>query len=103
MTTALGLLGLDDERREPHAVAGLAEAFVLGRPADRLQLVWGELVSFVDLFRADLGARLDRDRPPFAIAFAKLLGMIVVGIVFLSAVAAGIGTALVRAAVSFIS
>ncbi|HEX6231317.1 MAG TPA: hypothetical protein VF029_06355 [Actinomycetota bacterium] len=87
-----------EERSERHAVAGLAEAFAFGRPAERLDHVWDELVSLFDLLRAGRTRKL----PPVAIGVAKLIGLVAVGIVLASAITVGIVTILVRAAISFV-
>lgn len=97
MATSSGSFAFDEAPGDRHAVAGLAEAFVFGRPAGRLELIWSELVSLVDLLRAER----DLIRPTMGIAIAKLVGLLAIGIVFTSAIVVGVGTLLLRAALSF--
>lgn len=76
----------------------LADEFVLGEPASRFEFVKGELISFVDLFRI----RRDEDDPPLTLAFAKLAVFLGFAIGCASLFVVGLGTAVVRAALSIV-
>jgi hypothetical protein len=76
----------------------LADEFVLGEPASRLELVKGEIVSIVDLIRI----RRDEDQPPLTLALTKLAVFLAFAIGLTSLFAVGVGTAVVRAALSLV-
>jgi len=76
----------------------LADEFVLGEPASRFEFVKGEVVSFVELFRM----RRDEDEPPLTLAFAKLAVFLGFAVACTSLFVVGLGTAVVRAALSIV-
>jgi hypothetical protein len=76
----------------------LADEFVLGEPASRFEFVKSELVSMVDLFRI----RRDEDEPPLMLAFAKLAVFLGFAVGCTSLFVVGLGTAVVRAALSVV-
>ena len=76
----------------------LADEFVLGEPASRFEFVKGEIVSFVDLFRM----RRSEDEPPLTLALAKLAVFLGFAVACTSLFVVGLGTAVVRAALSIV-
>jgi hypothetical protein len=74
----------------------LADEFVLGEPASRFEFVKGEVVSFADLFR-----RSD-DETPLTLAFGKLAVFLGFAVACTSLLIFGLGTAVVRAALSIV-
>ena len=90
-------LALEDLSSERSGLL-LADEFVLGEPASRFEFVKRELVSFVELFRG----RRDEDQPPFLLAFAKLAVFLGFAVACTSLFVVGLGTAVVRAALSIV-
>ena len=94
--TTRGNLALDD-RSVPADRGDAPNAFAYGRPARRLVVVWFELVSLFDLFRAE------RDHSqPVGLAVAKLLLLTVVGVLFASALLIGLGGVVLRTAFTWL-
>jgi hypothetical protein len=76
----------------------LADGFVLGEPATRFELVKGELLSMVDLFKI----RRDEDQPPLTLALVKLAVFLGFAVACTSLFVVGLGTAVVRAALGVV-
>jgi hypothetical protein len=90
-------LALEDFSSERSGLL-LADEFVLGEPASRFEFFKSEIVSMVDLFRF----RRDEDQPPLALAFAKLAVFLGFAVACTGLVVVGLGTAVVRAALSVV-
>ena len=90
-------LGLEDFSSERSGLL-LADEFVLGEPASRFEFVKAELVSMVDLFRI----RRAEDEPPLMLAFAKLAVFLGFAVACTGLFVVGLGTAVVRAALSIV-
>ena len=71
---------------------------MLGEPASRFEFVKGEIVSFFDLLRS----RRDEDEPPLTLAFVKLAVFLGFAVACTSLFVVGLGTAVVRAALSIV-
>lgn len=89
-------LALEDLSSERSGLL-LADEFVLGEPATRFELVKGEVVSILDLFR-----RRGEDEPPLMLALAKLAVFLGFAIGCASLLVVGLGRAVVRAALGIV-
>jgi hypothetical protein len=76
----------------------LADEFVFGRPATRIEIIRYEIVSFFELFRMPR----DEDAEPLGIAFVKLAMLVIVGIAATTAAAYALGTVAARTFSSFV-
>lgn len=82
----------DLDRIPPPPTEGLGQEFALGRPATRLQLLVGDLVSFWDFLRSER----PEERPPLPLTIAKMLVWVAAGVAVTSAVGLAVGALLVR-------
>jgi hypothetical protein len=79
----------------PDRFAG--EVLVWGKPATRFEILFGEVVSFLDLFRITR----DEDAEPLALAFVKLAMLVLVGVAATALIGYALGVAVAHGYESF--